>query len=120
MKQIEGELRLIDPVCYAGHLVFGNMPEVHEQIDEILVRNFKDFSVSFACTGEVKSSWDHSPIIGLDFEYSYNHIFAFFRFVISNGASKVELHHISFESCDETPEQNSANLAASLKEAYKH
>ena len=55
MQKIEPELRLIDPVCYAAHLVFGHLPEVHDQIAEILDRNFKDFSMSFACTGEVKS-----------------------------------------------------------------
>lgn len=115
-KRLEPELRMIDPLCFAMHLVFGQLPEVHDQIVGILDRNFKDYSMSFACTGEVDSSWSKAPEVGLDFEFNSNGVFAFFRFILSADASKVELHHISFEANDNSPEQNSQLLIDNLSQ----
>lgn len=113
-RRIEPELRMIDPLCFAMHLVFGQLPEVHDQIVGILDRNFKDYSMSFACTGDVENSWNEVPVVGLDFEFNSDGVFAFFRFILSGESSKVELHHISFEANDNSPEQNSKLLVDKL------
>ncbi|MBL1406414.1 MAG: hypothetical protein COC00_010560 [Rhizobiales bacterium] len=115
-KRLEPELRMIDPLCFAMHLAFGQLPEVHDQIVGILDRNFKDYSMSFACTGEVDSSWSKVPEVGLDFEFNSNGVFAFFRFILSGDTSKVELHHISFEANDNSPEENSQLLIDNLSQ----
>lgn len=115
-KRLEPELRMIDPLCFAMHLVFGQLPEVHDQIVGILDRNFKDYTMSFACTGDVENSWTQVPIVGLDFEFNSNGVFAFFRFILSGDTSKVELHHISFEANDNSPDENSQLLIDNLSQ----
>lgn len=113
-RKLEPELRMIDPLCFAMHLMFGQLPEIHDQVAAILERNFKNYSMSFACTGEVQNSWTQTPVVGLDFEFSFDGVFAFFRFILSSDGSKVELHHISFDNGENSPEQNSRLLIENL------
>lgn len=116
-RKLEVELRMIDPLCFAMHLVFGQLPEVHDQVAAILERNFKNYSMSFACTGEVQNSWSQAPVVGLDFEFNLEGVFAFFRFILSSDGSKIELHHILFDDAENSPEQNSNLLVEKLLKA---
>ena len=114
---IESELRLIDPVCFAIFLTFGQMSSVFDQVVEIVDRHFCKGSMNFACTGDVAISWKRHPIVVLDFEFSHSDICAFFRLIMGCGEPQIELHHISFQNSTNDTDGNSRLLVESLKAA---
>ena len=116
MSDFANELRQIDPSDFTLFLRGVDLPSIFEKVNSILAAKFTSPQVSFACTGDVIIDWESVPVVGLDFELTCDTFFAFFRLWLKNGRNAVELHHLSFQDFQESPEQNTMRLKRFLQD----
>lgn len=116
MSDFAHELRQLDPLDFAMFCRGVNLPSVFEKINAMLGAKFASPQISFACTGDVVVDWESVPAVGLDFEFACDELFAFFRLWLKDGKNAVELHHLSFQDIQCSPEQNTLRLRQFLQD----
>ena len=116
-SSLSKELYLIEPIAYCLFFQLGQMPQVFDQVNQMVERNFRVGTMHFSCTGDTLIDWECNSTVAIDLEFTSEEIFAFFRLVLGGKQPVVDLHHIAFPNGERTPEENNVLLRDALKRA---
>ncbi len=117
VRELAAELRLIDPSDYIALLTLGHVTSLDDIISSSIELYFKPHALQFCCTGDCSTSWGAPPIILLDFEFSHDGVFVFFRLHLHARKPTVALHSVSFEKAGPDPGANTQALEHALANA---
>ena len=114
---LANELLLIEPIAYCLFFQLGQMPQVFDQVSQMVERNFRAGTMHFSCTGDTLIDWKCNSTVAIDLEFVSDDIFAFFRLVLGGKQPIVDLHDVSFPNGERSPAENSGLLRDALARA---
>ena len=117
LSPVATELRLLD----AGDLIsllrlecYGSLADLVSSAAELY---FHPGTVSFGSGGDYKLEWGGPPEVVLDLEIKPRGVSVYARLMLAESTAGLEIDHISFNDPSEIPEENTAFLEQSLRDA---
>ncbi|MBD9373877.1 hypothetical protein IB238_14715 [Rhizobium sp. ARZ01] len=114
---VASELRLLDAADLVSLLRFecyGNLADLVASAAELY---FLPGTVVFGAGGDYKLDWGGEPEVTLDLELRPQGVIVYARLHLGNEHAGIEITHVAFDNPAAAPEDNTALLAASLKDA---
>lgn len=114
---VASELRLLDAADLVSLLRFechGNLADLVASAAELY---FLPGTVVFGTGGDYKLDWGGEPEVTLDIELRPQGVTVYARLLLSNEHAGVDITHVAFDDPAADPDDNTALLAASLKDA---
>lgn len=117
ISPVAAELRLLDAADLVSLLRFerhGNLADLVASAAELY---FLPGTVNFGLGGDYKLDWDTCPSITLDLEIKPRGVTVYAQLALHADTAGIAINHIAFQNPSEDPEENTAFLAESLREA---
>ncbi len=117
ISPVAAELRLLDAADLISLLRFerhGNLADLVSSAAELY---FLPGTVNFGLGGDYKLDWDSMPTITLDLEIKPRGVTVYAQLALQAEQAGIAINHIAFQNPSEDPEENTAFLASSLREA---
>lgn len=117
ISPVATELRLIDP----GDLISLLRLEYHANISDLVASAaelyFHPGTINFGIGGDYRLDWDTHPSITLDLEIKPRGVTVHAQLTLEAEKASVEINYISFLEPSSDPDENTAFLEDSLREA---
>ncbi|MCB5202635.1 hypothetical protein LH464_09145 [Neorhizobium sp. T786] len=117
ISPVATELRLLD----AGDLIsllrmecYGNLADLVSSAAELY---FHPGTVNFGAGGEYTLEWSGAPKVILDLEIKPRGVSVYARLTLADTQAGIEIDHIAFHDPSEDPQENTAFLQTSLRDA---
>lgn len=117
ISPVASELRLLDAADLVSLLRFecyGNLADLVASAAELY---FLPGTVVFGAGGDYKLDWGDEPEVTLDLELRPQGVTVYTRLQLGNERAGVEITHVAFDNPAADPDDNTALLAASLRDA---
>ncbi|MFD1328405.1 hypothetical protein [Mycoplana ramosa] len=114
---VASELRLLDAADLVSLLRFecyGNLADLVASAAELY---FLPGTVVFGAGGDYKLDWGDQPEVTLDLELRPRGVTVYARLQLGNERAGLEITHVAFDDPMADPDDNTALLAASLRES---
>lgn len=99
VAEVATELRLIDANLLLGLILGGKESLIADLVNSATEMFFEPGALRYALSARCEVVWDAPPIVGLDMEFHYDHVTAYFLLSIGGRRGGVELTHASVDGC---------------------
>ena len=117
IKDVVGELRLVDAADYISFIRLEHFSTVSDIVDSAAELYFMPGTLKLGNGGEAHVSWSDAPRIVLDLELRPPGAAVYFALVLEDERATVEVNYVAFERPDPDPLLNTAFLADAIEHA---
>ncbi len=117
ISPVASELRLLDASDLISLLRFEFYGSIADLVSSAAELYFHPGTVNFGAGGEYTLEWGEAPEVVLDLEIKPRHVTVYAKLTLSKDFAGLEINHIAFLNPSADPEENTALLAQSLREA---
>ena len=117
IKEVVGELRLVDVADYIAFIRLEHFSTVSDIVDSAAELYFMPGALKLGHGGEAHATWTETPRIVLDLELRPGGVTVYFALSLSAHSASVEVNYVAFDQPDPNPQANTAFLAAALERA---
>lgn len=117
ISPVASELRLLDAADLISLLRFeryGNLADLVASAAELY---FHPGTVNFGLGGDYKLEWGGPAEVTIDLEIKPRGVTVYARLALAEHHAGIEISHIAFEKASADPDENTAMLARSLRDA---
>ncbi len=117
ISPVAAELRLIDAGDLISFLKFESYSSLSDLVDSAAELYFHPGTVYFGIGGDYTLDWDTYPSITLDLEIKPKGVTIYAQLLLGKDHAGVNINHINFQNPSVDPNENTAFLADSLRNA---
>jgi hypothetical protein len=117
ISPVASELRLLDAADLISLLRFECYSSLSDLVSSAAELYFHPGTVSFGAGGDYSLEWDGVPTVTLDLEIKPRGVSVYARLRLANSQAGLEIDHIAFQNPADSPDENTAFLEQSLREA---
>ncbi|WP_429092154.1 hypothetical protein [Aminobacter sp. BE322] len=117
IQPVVRELRLVDIADYIAFIRLEHFACLADLVDSAAEMYFMPGALRLGLGGEAQVCWTGSPRIVLDLELRPEGAAVYFQLSMTANNASVEVHYVSFEKPDPSPEKNTEYLAAAIEQA---
>jgi hypothetical protein len=117
IKDVVGELRLVDVADYIAFIRLEHFSTVSDLVDSAAELFFMPGTLKLGHGGEAHVGWAGPPRIVLDLELRPSGATVYFALSLENEVASVEVNYVAFDRPDPDPQCNTAFLADAIDRA---
>jgi hypothetical protein len=117
IKDVVGELRLVDVADYIAFIRLEHFSTVSDLVDSAAELFFMPGTLKLGHGGEAHVGWAEPPRIVLDLELRPSGATVYFALSLENEVASVEVNYVAFDRPDPDPQCNTAFLADAIDRA---
>jgi len=117
IKDVVGELRLVDVADYIAFIRLEHFSTVSDLVDSAAELFFMPGTLKLGHGGEAHVGWAEPPRIVLDLELRPSGATAYFALSLEDEVASVEVNYVAFDRPDPDPQCNTAFLADAIDRA---
>jgi hypothetical protein len=117
IKELVGELRLVDVADYVAFIRLEHFATVSDIVDSAAELFFMPGTLKLGHGGEAHVGWTETPRIVLDLELRPVGVTVYFALTLSALSASVEVNYVAFDKPEPDPQRNTAFLEAALDKA---
>jgi len=117
IKEVVGELRLVDVADYIAFIRLEHFSTVSDIVDSAAELFFMPGTLKLGHGGEAHVGWTESPTIVLDLELRPGGVTVYFALTLAALSASVEVNYVAFEKPNPNPGENTAFLKAAIDRA---
>jgi hypothetical protein len=114
IKDVVGELRLVDVADYIAFIRLEHFSTVSDLVDSAAELFFMPGTLKLGHGGEAHVGWAEPPRIVLDLELRPSGATVYFALSLENEVASVEVNYVAFDRPDPDPQRNTAFLVAAI------
>ncbi|MEW9804491.1 hypothetical protein [Mesorhizobium marinum] len=115
IKDVVGELRLVDAADYISFIRLEHFSTVSDIVDSAAELFFAPGTLKLGHGGEAEVSWSDPPRIVLDLELRPEGVTVYFALILEDERAAVVVNYVSFDRPDPDPLCNTAYLADAIE-----
>jgi hypothetical protein len=117
IKDVVGELRLVDAADYIAFIRLEHFSTVSDIVDSAAELFFMPGTLKLGHGGEAHVGWSEPPRIVLDLELRPSGATVYFALSLEDARASVEVNYVSFDRPDADPLANTAFLVDAIDRA---
>ncbi|TCL75599.1 hypothetical protein [Rhizobium sp. BK251] len=117
ISPVASELRLLDPADLISLLRFEYYGSITDLVASAAELYFHPGIVNFGVGGDYKLEWGGLPEITLDLEIKPPGVTIYARLALAGDHAGIDINHIAFQDPSADPDENTALLENSLRQA---
>ena len=117
IKEVVGELRLVDVADYIAFIRLEHFTTISDIVDSAAELFFMPGTLKLGHGGEAHVGWTEAPRIVLDLELRPGGVTIYFALSLSALSAGVEVNYVAFETPDANPHANTAFLESAIDKA---
>ena len=117
MVEVASELRLVDAGLLVTMIQNGKEASICDLVNSSTEMYFQRDALQYALSSHCSVCWEEPPTIGLDMEFCYENVTAYFRLTIGRDRASVELSHLSVFGCPQTADERTRQLETAMTNA---
>ncbi|HEY6631194.1 MAG TPA: hypothetical protein VIZ90_07065 [Rhizobiaceae bacterium] len=117
IKDVVGELRLVDAADYVAFIRLEHFSTVSDIVDSAAELFFLPGTLKLGHGGEAHVDWSEPPRIVLDLELRPSGATVYFALSLEDGVASVEVNYVAFDRPDPDPQRNTAFLIDAIDRA---
>lgn len=117
IKQVVGELRLVDVADYIAFIRLEHFATISDIVDSAAELFFMPGTLKLGHGGEAHVGWTETPRIVLDLELRPGGVTVYFALSLSALSAGVEINYVAFEMPHPDPQANTAFLESAIERA---
>jgi hypothetical protein len=117
IKEVVGELRLVDVADYIAFIRLEHFATISDIVDSAAELFFMPGTLKLGHGGEAHVGWTEAPRIVLDLELRPGGVTIYFALSLSALSAGVEVNYVAFETPDANPHANTAFLESAIDKA---
>ena len=117
IKDVVGELRLVDAADYIAFIRLEHFATVSDIVDSAAELFFMPGTLKLGHGGEAHVGWAEAPRIVLDLELRPSGATVYFALSLEDARASVEVNYVSFDRPDPDPLRNTAFLVDAIDRA---
>jgi hypothetical protein len=117
IKDVVGELRLVDVADYVAFIRLEHFSTVSDIVDSAAELFFMPGTLKLGHGGEAHVGWSEPPKIVLDLELRPSGATVYFALSLEDEVASVEVNYVAFDRPDPDPQRNTAFLADAINHA---
>ena len=117
IKDVVGELRLVDAADYIAFIRLEHFSTVSDIVDSAAELFFMPGTLKLGHGGEAHVGWSEPPRIVLDLELRPSGATVYFALSLEDEVAKVEVNYVAFDRPDPDPLRNTAFLVDAIDRA---
>ena len=117
IKEVVGELRLVDVADYIAFIRLEHFATISDIVDSAAELFFMPGTLKLGHGGEAHVGWTEAPSIVLDLELRPGGVTIYFALSLSALSAGVEVNYVAFETPDANPHANTAFLESAIDKA---
>ncbi len=117
ISPVASELRLLDAGDLISLLRFECYSSLADLVESAAELYFHPGTISFGSGGDYALEWGGTPTVTLDLEIKPRGVSVYARLRLTDLQAGLEIDHISFQNPSTNPDENTAFLERSLREA---
>lgn len=114
IKDVVGELRLVDAADYIAFIRLEHFSTVSDIVDSAAELFFMPGTLKLGHGGEAHVGWAEPPRIVLDLELRPSGATVYFALSLEDEAASVEVNYVAFDKPDPDPQRNTAFLVDAI------
>jgi hypothetical protein len=114
IKDVVGELRLVDVADYIAFIRLEHFSTVSDLVDSAAELFFMPGTLKLGHGGEAHVGWAEPPRIVLDLELRPSGATVYFALSLEDEVASVEVNYVAFDRPDPDPQRNTAFLVAAI------
>jgi hypothetical protein len=114
IKDVVGELRLVDVADYIAFIRLEHFSTVSDLVDSAAELFFMPGTLKLGHGGEAHVGWAEHPRIVLDLELRPSGATVYFALSLEDEVASVEVNYVAFDRPDPDPQRNTAFLVAAI------
>jgi len=114
IKDVVGELRLVDVADYVAFIRLEHFSTVSDIVDSAAELFFMPGTLKLGHGGEAHVGWSEPPKIVLDLELRPSGATVYFALSLEDEVASVEVNYVAFDRPDPDPQRNTAFLADAI------
>jgi hypothetical protein len=114
IKDVVGELRLVDAADYIAFIRLEHFSTVSDLVDSAAELFFMPGTLKLGHGGEAHVGWAEPPRIVLDLELRPSGATVYFALSLEDEVASVEVNYVAFDKPDPDPQRNTAFLADAI------
>jgi len=114
IKDVVGELRLVDVADYVAFIRLEHFSTVSDIVDSAAELFFMPGTLKLGHGGEAHVGWSEPPKIVLDLELRPSGATIYFALSLEDEVASVEVNYVAFDRPDPDPQRNTAFLADAI------
>lgn len=117
IKDVVGELRLVDVADYVAFIRLEHFSTVSDIVDSAAELFFMPGTLRLGHGGEAHVGWSEPPRIVLDLELRPSGATVYFALSLEDEVASVEVNYVAFDRPDPDPQRNTAFLVEAIDRA---
>jgi len=117
IKDVVGELRLVDVADYVAFIRLEHFSTVSDIVDSAAELFFMPGTLKLGHGGEAHVGWSEPPKIVLDLELRPSGATVYFALSLEDEVASVEVNYVAFDRPDPDPQRNTAFLVDAIDRA---
>ena len=97
LVDVASELRLVDAGLLVDMIQSGKEASISDLVNSSTEMYFQKGALQYALSSDCSVCWEETPVVGLDMEFRFDNVTAYFRLSIGRDSAGVELAHLSVD-----------------------
>lgn len=114
---VASELRLVDASVMVTMIQNGREASISDLVNSSTEMYFRSGTLQYALSAQCRVCWEEPPTVGIDLEFRYDNVTAYFKLTIGRDKAGVELIHLNIDGDADTADARARCLELAMANA---